>query len=58
MKSRLHHSPRPDSMKYVRLKNGGVVRLPNDQAFETVRKGLGEFCPKHVYRDRQKAEAK
>lgn len=46
MKSARHRSPRPDSMKCVRLDDGSIVRVGNEEAHEIVQGGRGLYTPK------------
>jgi hypothetical protein len=52
MKSRRHRSPRPDTMKCIRLSDGGsrVVRVSNNAADELVSANCASYVPKHYWK--------
>lgn len=54
MKSRLHHSPKVETMKCVRyFISGSVMRLQNEAAFEAVAVGYARFVPKKQWKEQQ-----
>ena len=52
MKSRLHHSPKIETSKCVRLKDGTgiILRMPNEQARLQVSTGFAVYVPKKEWK--------
>ena len=52
--SRLHHAPRADSRKCVRIDNGPPIRLSNEDAHLVICREDAEYCPKAVFKKYRK----
>lgn len=58
MKSRLHHAPRNDPIKCVRLNDGKVIRVSTDEGEDIVRANRGRFVPKSEWKAQERGEKK
>jgi hypothetical protein len=50
MSKRDRYSPPCEGRKCVRLTDGKICRVSNDEADEIVRRSAGQYCPKQAFK--------